>query len=250
MITEKMNIRMDSVFSDDKKHRFLLRRSWARDGKIATVIMINPNKAECLITDTTSVSVYNGIAKMEGYAALNIVNLYSAITPKIHFRHNREEDLNHPDNDKNILKAVAESDVTILAWGTVADNNNRVKQRVLDLMEKLKDYKDKLFVVGYGGKYGLHPLSPQLRCTKWKMQQIDYDTYVKELKEALQKSDTKEAAKPVNAKEVKGKDTPKAEPKEKETETAPHTEARNTKETEIVSPTEAENNKETESAKE
>ena len=30
MITEKMNIRMDSVFSDDKKHRFLLRRSWAR----------------------------------------------------------------------------------------------------------------------------------------------------------------------------------------------------------------------------
>ena len=105
-------------------------------------------------------------------------------------------------------------------------------------------------MVGYGGKYGLHPLSPQLRCTKWKMQQIDYDTYVKELKEALQKSDTKEAAKPVNAKEVKGKDTPKAEPKEKETETAPHTEARNTKETEIVSPTEAENNKETESAKE
>ena len=76
---------------------------------------------------------------------------------------------------------MAESDVTILAWGTVADNNNRVKQRVLDLMGKLKEHKDKLFVVGYGGKYGLHPLSPQLRCTKWKMQQVDYDTYVKEL---------------------------------------------------------------------
>ena len=105
MITEKMNIRTDSVFSDDKKHRFLLRRSWARDGKIATVIMINPNKAECLITDTTSVSVYNGIAKMEGYAALNIVNLYSAITPKIHFRHNSDEDLNHPSRRiSNILK--------------------------------------------------------------------------------------------------------------------------------------------------
>jgi len=250
MITEKMNIRMDSVFSDDKKHRFLLRRSWAREGKIATVIMINPNKAECLITDTTSLSVYNGIAKMEGYAALNIVNLYSAITPKIHFRHNREEDLNHPDNDKNILKAVAESDVTILAWGTVADNNNRVKQRVLDLMKKLKDHKDKLFVVGYGGKYGLHPLSPQLRCTKWKMQQVDYDAYVKELKEALQKNDTKVETKPSNTKEANGKESSKSEPKEKKIETPPLTEMENNKETESAPTTETENNKEMESTKE
>ena len=49
MITEKTNIRMDSIFSDDKKHRFLLRRSWAKEGKIATVIMINPSDADYLI---------------------------------------------------------------------------------------------------------------------------------------------------------------------------------------------------------
>lgn len=214
MITEKMNIRMDSVFSDDKKHRFLLRRSWAREGKIATIIMINPNKAECLITDATSVSVYNGIAKMEGYAALNIVNLYSVITPKVHFRHNCEEDLNHPDNDKTILKAVAESDITILAWGTVGDNNNRVKKRILELMEKLKEQKGKLFQVGFGGKYGLHPLSPQLRSNRWKMQPVDYDAFVAELKETMQKSEVKaEEANPVDKKEGKQK-----EPKNKEIE--------------------------------
>ena len=215
MITEKMNIRMDSVFSDDKKHRFLLRRSWAREGKIATVIMINPNKAECLITDATSVSVYNGIAKMEGYAALNIVNLYSVITPKIHFRHNSEEDLNHPDNDKAILKAVAESDITILAWGTVGDSNNRVKKRILELMEKIKDQKDKLFQVGFGGKYGLHPLSPQLRSNRWKMQPIDYDAFVAELKETMQKNETKtEEIKMIDKKEPKQKENKNAEAKE------------------------------------
>lgn len=215
MITEKMNIRMDSVFSDDKKHRFLLRRSWLRDGRIATVVMINPNKAECLITDTTSVSVYNGIAKMEGYAALNIVNLYSVITPKIHFRHNSEEDLNHPDNDKMILKAVAESDVTILAWGTVGDNNNRVKKRILEVMEKLEDYKDKLFQVGFGGKYGLHPLSPQLRSNKWKMEPVDYDAFVAELKETMKKNETKtEEIKMTDKKEPKQKENKNAEAKE------------------------------------
>ncbi len=220
MITEKMNIRMDSVFSDDKKHRFLLRRSWAREGKIATVIMINPNKAECLITDTTSVSVYNGIAKMEGYAALNIVNLYSVITPKIHFRHNSEEDLNHPDNDKAILKAVAESDITILAWGTVGDNNNRVKKRILELMEKLRDQKDKLFQVGFAGKYGLHPLSPQLRSNRWKMQPVDYDAFVAELKETLQKSEAKaESISSVDKSEPKQKESKNKEIKETATET-------------------------------
>ena len=33
MITEKTNIKMESIFSDDKKHRFLLRRSWSKDGR-------------------------------------------------------------------------------------------------------------------------------------------------------------------------------------------------------------------------
>ena len=64
MITEKTNIRMDSIFSDDKKHRFLLRRSWAKEGKIATVIMINPSDADYLITDVTTMSVYNGLARL------------------------------------------------------------------------------------------------------------------------------------------------------------------------------------------
>ena len=194
MVTEKMNIRMDSVFSEDKKHRFLLRRSWAREGKVATIIMINPNKAECLVTDMTSVSVYNGIAKLEGYAALNIVNLYSVITPKISFRHNSDEDLNDADNDKMILKAIGESDVTILAWGTVADHNNRVKKRVLELLEKVKDQKDKIYMAGCEGKVGLHPLSPQMRCNQWELTPVDYDAYVKELKEALYKAEMKTEA--------------------------------------------------------
>ena len=54
MITERTNIRMESIFSDDKTHRFLLRRSWGKEGKIATVIMINPSDADYLITDVTS----------------------------------------------------------------------------------------------------------------------------------------------------------------------------------------------------
>ena len=103
MITEKTNIRMDSIFSDDKKHRFLLRRSWAKEGKIATVIAINPNSADYLITDVTTMSVYNGLARLGEYAAVNIVNLYSLVTPKMSFRKSDDE-LNVLDNDKMILR--------------------------------------------------------------------------------------------------------------------------------------------------
>ncbi len=79
MITERTNIRMESIFSDDKAHRFLLRRSWGKEGKIATVIMINPSDADYLITDVTTMSVYNGLARLGEYAAVNIVNLYSLV---------------------------------------------------------------------------------------------------------------------------------------------------------------------------
>ncbi len=183
MLSEKLNIRMDSVFSDDKKHRFLLRRSWGRDGKIATVIMINPNSSECLITDMTSVSVYNGIARLGGFAALNIVNLYSLITSKISFKWNSDEELNLPENDKNIVKAVGESDITILAWGTIADNNSRVKKRVSDVLHSIEAYKDKLYVIEYGDKEGLHPLCPQLRNNIWGLKNIDYEAFIKSVDE-------------------------------------------------------------------
>lgn len=190
MVTEKLNIRMDSVFSDDKKHRFLLRRSWGREGKIATVIMINPNASECLITDMTSVSVYNGIARLGDFAALNIVNLYSLITSKISFKWNSDEELNLSDNDKNIVKAVGESDITILAWGTIAGNNSRVKKRVSDVLHSIEAYKDKLYVIEYGDKEGLHPLCPQLRNNIWGLKNIDYETFIKSVDEV--KGDTNE----------------------------------------------------------
>ena len=88
---------------------------------------------------------------------------------------------------------------------------------ILELMEKLKDQKDKLFQVGFGGKYGLHPLSPQLRSNRWKMQPVDYDAFVAELREALQKNEAKaEEAKTADKKGSKQKETENTEPKEKE----------------------------------
>ena len=144
MITDKLNIRMDSVFSDDRTHRYLLRRSWAREGKIATIIMVNPSSAQCLITDQTSMSVYNGLGRLEGYSSLNIVNLYSLITPKLNFRWHSEEELTNEDNDKAIIKAANEADQIILAWGSIAENNLRAKRRVLKVMELLKKDKDML----------------------------------------------------------------------------------------------------------
>lgn len=176
MITEKTNIRMDSIFSDDKKHRFLLRRSWAKEGKIATVIMINPSAADYLITDVTTMSVYNGLARLGEYAAVNIVNLYSRITPKLSFRNNDTE-LNLIDNDKTILKVAAESDIILLCWGSVGDTNGRVAKRIMTVLDMLENEKEKMHVLVYGDKEGLHPLVPQMRTNIWEFKKIDFDSY-------------------------------------------------------------------------
>ena len=202
MITEKTNIRMDSIFSDDKKHRFLLRRSWAKEGKIATVIMINPSDADYLITDVTTMSVYNGLARLGEYAAVNIVNLYSLVTPKMSFRKSDDE-LNVLDNDKMILKVAAESDMILLCWGSVGDTNSRVAKRIMHILDMLKNEKEKMHVLTYGDKEGLHPLVPQMRTTLWKLKKIDFDSYYESYNYAKEKTVKKESKEPKVVEEVK-----------------------------------------------
>ena len=192
MITERTNIRMDSTFSDDRKHRFLLRRSWAKEGKIATVIMINPSDADYLITDVTTMSVYNGLARLGEFAAVNIVNLYSMVTPKISFKYNTDDELTKPENDKTIQKVAAESDVVLLCWGSVGDTNGRVAKRIMTVLDMLRNEKEKMHVLTYGDKEGLHPLVPQMRNVLWKFKQIDFDSYYESYNYGNKEKDTKE----------------------------------------------------------
>ena len=172
MITEKDTIKCEAIFNDERTHRFLWKRVWDKDKPIATVIMSNPNLSDNVITDTSTALVVNNIARLERYGGVNIVNLYSLLTPKLHFRWNSDEELNDKDNDTYIRKAAEESEVVILAWGRASENNIRIAARAEHVVAMLADLKDKLMVISDGERELIHPLTPSLR-SAWSIVPFD-----------------------------------------------------------------------------
>ena len=111
MITEKDTIKCEAVYNEDKTHRLLWKRVWNKEKPTACVIMINPCQADTVLTDTTTYLVVNNIARLGDFGGVTIVNLFSLLTPKLHFR--MEIDVNDYSNDQYIKKAADEASVVI-----------------------------------------------------------------------------------------------------------------------------------------
>ncbi|MBP1574300.1 MAG: DUF1643 domain-containing protein [Oscillospiraceae bacterium] len=164
MITDKDVIKCESVFSDDRSHRFLWKRTWDKEKPSVAVVALNPAHADNILIDTTTALIVNNVARLEHYGGVQIVNLFSQLTPKLNFRWNSPDELNDPQNDSYIMKAADECQLVILAWGKGADANVNIEKRAVEVVNKLQKYKDKLCVISdENGRNGLHPLTPSLR---------------------------------------------------------------------------------------
>ena len=161
MITEKDTIKCEAVFNDDKTHRFLWRQVWDSKKPLACVITINPCLADTKILDTTTFLTLNNVCRLGDYGGVTIVNLFSLLTPKLHF--NSTSKLNDEANDSYIKKAAEEASVVILAWGKGSDTNLRIAERARQVVAMLEPQKEKLRVISDGERIGLHPLTPSLR---------------------------------------------------------------------------------------
>ena len=175
MLTEKDTIKCESIFNDDRTHRFLWKRVWDGKKPLLTVVMLNPCHADNIITDTTTALVVNNVARLEKYGGVGIVNLYSLLTTKLNFRWNDDTDLNHEDNDSYIKKAAEESKTVLLAWGKSAATNQRIEERANKVLELLKPYEQKLALITDGERTGLHPLTPALR-NHWEIVPYKYES--------------------------------------------------------------------------
>lgn len=174
MNTSKQTITVTVKYSDDKSHRYLLRKQWDKELPEATIIMINPTCEEVLSQDMTSIFVQNNLLKL-GYGCLNIVNLYSMITPKINVRWYGNDELTTSDNDKEIIRSAEKSDIIIIAWGSFGNTSQRVKERKKNVIDLLIEYKDKMFVItDKEERTGLHPLTPSVR-NQWILKEADID---------------------------------------------------------------------------
>lgn len=164
MITEKSTIKCEVVYDDTKQHRLLWKQVWDKDKPLACVVMINPCQASTVITDTTTYLVVNNISRLGDYGGVTIVNLFSLLTPKLHFTY--PTTLNDKDNDNYIKKAAEEASVVILAWGKGSDTNLRIAERARQVVAMLEPQKEKLRVISDGERMGMHPLTPALR-SRW-----------------------------------------------------------------------------------
>ena len=165
MRSETTIVKSKALFSDDREHRLLLRKEWDRAKKTAMVIMINPNTADTLSMDMTTMLVINNLSKL-GFGTVNIVNLYSRISTKLALRFNSDEDLLHEENDTVIAQYAAMSDAIIIAWGSAGVTSQRVRDRQSDLLNTLSRFENKMYQIG---KEGYHPLTPVVR-NAWQLE--------------------------------------------------------------------------------
>ena len=185
MLKETMIIKSKAIFSDDKEHRLLLRKEWNSEKPSAMVIMINPNTADTVNFDMTTMLVLNNVSKL-GFGSVNIVNLYSRIMEKLCLRFNGDEifgymfmgkghqgrmrqkqyedwsddELIDNEADEIIQQYAAMSDAIIIAWGTIGKNTLRVRKRQKYLLEMIKQHANKMYQIG---RNACHPLTPAVR---------------------------------------------------------------------------------------
>jgi hypothetical protein len=75
------------------------------------------------------------------------------------------DSLANEENTGQIVKSAKEADKVIITWGKLGENNKKVRDMQDKLLESLKPFKDKLFVISDNvvNEGGFHPLAPQIR---------------------------------------------------------------------------------------
>lgn len=170
MLEETTIIKSKAIFSDDKEHRLLLQKKWNSEKPSAMVIMINPNTADTVNFDMTTMLVINNLHKL-GFGSVNIVNLYSRIMEKLCLRFNGDDELIDDESDEIIQQYAAMSDAIIIAWGTIGKNTLRVRKRQKYLLEMIKQHANKMYQIGQNA---CHPLTPAVR-REWTLEPYEME---------------------------------------------------------------------------
>lgn len=170
MEIQKSTLVTEVHYSEDKYHRYLVYKEWDSSLKKATVIMLNPSLANAVTMDMTTMYIINNISRL-GYGSVEIVNIFSKLHEEI-TSNLMIELLTNEMNDKMILASVARTDTTILAWGKAGETNKQVKQRIMQVIELIKEHHNKLYeICDERGRKGWHPLSPSVR-HGWKLLKV------------------------------------------------------------------------------
>lgn len=120
-----------AIFSDDRKHRYLLWRIWDRSQPFVMFIGLNPSTADEVDPDPTIRSV-GRIAKHNGYGGILMMNCWSFVTSKPELlQHNPMSD--EWNNNMLTLMAGRCKDV-VFAWGAFKVIKEKGRDKELEEM--------------------------------------------------------------------------------------------------------------------
>ncbi len=106
----------DAIFSDDRKHRFLLTRAWDESKPTIAFIGLNPSTANELTDDPTIRRVI-GFARSFGYGKVFMQNLFSYVTPYPHELKKCGSMINDSNTDYLLRYAKWQSNAVVFCWG-------------------------------------------------------------------------------------------------------------------------------------
>ena len=124
-----------ATFSDCRKYRYALSRTWNGKKKTILFIGLNPSTADEKIDDPTIRRCIN-YAQNWGYGSLLMVNLFA-------YRATMPSELKNAinpignDNDLHILELSKKADLAVAAWGnkgTLLNRDKEVKKIIPNLM--------------------------------------------------------------------------------------------------------------------
>lgn len=125
--------RATATFSADRKHRYLLTRTWDDTAPTVNFLMLNPSTADAFQLDPTNRRCV-GFAHAWGYGSMVTTNIFAfRSTDPAGLR--KAEDPIGPENDEAIVNAATNADLVIAAWGTHGEFEDR-GNTVRDLLER------------------------------------------------------------------------------------------------------------------
>ena len=126
MLMNGLLVNKNAIFSDCRKYRYALSRTWNGKKKTILFIGLNPSTADEKIDDPTIRRCIN-YAQNWGYGSLLMVNLfaYRATMPS------ELKNVKNPignDNDLHIIELSKKVDLAVAAWGNEGSYLNRDKE--------------------------------------------------------------------------------------------------------------------------
>ena len=163
----KTTMKSEVTYSEDHVHRLLLKKEWNAKLPKATVITKYPRHQGDVKIDTSTMLIINALYDM-GYGTAYLSNLFThtQLVDSI----DEIEEIIHPEADDYLLKAVKDSEIVILAWGS--SSSKIIDYRIQELSQLLDAQSTKVSkLINPETKIISHPLNPKSRAF-WVLESV------------------------------------------------------------------------------